>query len=216
MVTAITRQPSILKVVVNNNKPARHPLVRHMPYGLQSGPVNLKPGELIAATVFNMLGVDEDLPNSDEKRIFWKKCRRQKLRVHAMETTAQSPARPVIDRLRQIFSRHPEIKAGRTVWNNTAEHPFELVFNNKSQVIALSKLYQNKEFLIVYNASLNEPAEAFVRLNRQDAALKHLQVVYGYETCGNIHIYNTIQQGEKISYIKLYLKPMHLVILKNF
>lgn len=208
--------PPILKVAVNNHNTVPHRLVRRMLYGTAHKPVTVIPGEFIAVTAFNMLGINANAGRDSGMRTFWEKCRQQKLMVTQPDTAMLASVQPSINKLTHIFSIHPEISTSRTVWNCTAEHPFELLSGGKNHVIALSKRYQKKEFLIVYNTSVNEPTEVCIRLSGNQYSSKHLQVLYGYESCGNVHIYNKVLQNELISYIKLYLKPAHLVILKNF
>lgn len=216
MITATSILPSALKVVVNNhNTPGPRPM-RRTPGNLPRVTGNFKAAEYIAIAAFNMLRLVGRLDDNEARRRFWKKCRQQKLSVTLPGISFLKSVKPSLARLEQIFKSNAEIKAGRTMWNYTAEHPFELLSDNKDQVIALSKLYQNKEFVIVYNTSVNEPTEACVKLNYRNASLKHLNVLYGFESCSGVHVYNTVLNGEAISYIKLYLKPMHLVILKNF
>lgn len=216
MITAISQLPPALKVVVNNHNTVQHKPVQRIAGNLPKWPGNLKPAEYVAVTAFNMLGIGRGPEDSENIRRFWKKCRHQKLLAVLPEMKVFETIKPSIDKLKHILKYNAEIKAGHTVWDYTAEHPFELLSGNKDQVVAVSKIYQTKEFVIVYNTSVNEPVETCIKLNHHSTILKHLQVMYGYESCGNIHIYNTALKGETISYIKLYLKPMHLVILKNF
>jgi len=216
MITAISQQPASLKVVVNNHSITQQRALLRMPLALPVKRVSLKGGELIATTAFNMLGIREDILHDNNKLDFWDKCRQQKLTGPGTEAADSASTLLSINQVRQTLGSYPEIKEGRTVWSNTGEHPFELLNNVGEHVIALSKVYNNKEFVVVYNTSVNEPVETCVKLNSINPALKYLQVLYGYENCGNVQVYNTVLQGEKISYIKLYLKPMHLVILKNF
>lgn len=216
MTTAACPIPSALKLVVNNHSTVQQRPVRQINANRPNSPGNLKPAEYIAVTAFNMLRVGRGPEDSEARRKFWKRCRQQKLSARLPGIKRFDTVNPSIDKLEHILKHNAEIKAGHTIWNHTAEHPFELLSADKDQVVAVSKIYQTKEFVIVYNTSVNEPTEACVKLNYQNACLKHLQVLYGYESCGNVHVYNTVLKGEKISYIKLYLKPMHLVILKNF
>jgi len=216
MITAISPTPPTLKVVVNNHGTAPHRPVRKIPYSAGHKPVTLIPGEFIAVTAFNMLGINANAVMNSNTRMFLEKCRQQKLLGTQPGKTMLALVQPSIDKLTDIFNIHPEISTGRTTWNCTAEHPFELLSGDENHVIALSRRYQNKEFLIAYNASVNEPTEVCIKLGGNQYSSRHLQVLYGYESCGNVHIYNTVLKGELVSYIKLYLKPAHLVILKNF
>lgn len=216
MPLAIFQEQTALKVVVNNHPTVRQLPVHQFPASRRFAPTVLKANEYIAITVFHMLGLREDECKRANERAFWNKYNQRQPSVMQVEPGEQASAESCIARLTNLFDNYSEIYAGITVQDFIGDHPSELSGVTESQVIALSKLYKTKEFVIAYNTSANEPVETFIRLQVHDEKLKELQVLHGYDHCGRIQVYHTTMHGEKISYIKLYLKPMHLAILKNF
>ena len=80
--------------------------------------------------------------------------------------------------------------------------------------LAFSRILYNQEALFVFNSSTHDVKQEYVlidcQLNRDKQWMKP---VYGYKS--NVEILHSPDPSNPICYIKLYLKPMQLVILKS-
>ena len=99
-----------------------------------------------------------------------------------------------------------------------AEYISLLQASDPDGILAFSRKLDKKELLLIYNTSHYEAKEKFIRINQQttNASVQNLTPLYGFEPCIRVHVYQTVLNEEYISYTKVYLKPLHLVILKNF
>ena len=107
---------------------------------------------------------------------------------------------------------------GEILKNIVSDYPSELTASSEDEeVISFSKVLNDKELIIAYNTDEAEPKVKFILIhNNTGAANAKIKIVFGYESCGYVHVFNSILKGANISYIKVYLKPLQLVILKNF
>jgi len=69
---------------------------------------------------------------------------------------------------------------------------------------------------MIYNTSVSEAKEKFI-LMHNDSRMgdTELDIVYGYNSCGTVILYHSILNNRPISYIKIHLDPLQLIILKN-
>ncbi len=109
------------------------------------------------------------------------------------------------------------IKNGNSIRNNVADYVFELSdFNKAEQVVSFSRILGDEEVVVIYNTSVSEAKEKFIMIpNDANVCSSKLNVVYGYHSCLNIQLSHRTIEQECISYIKLYLHPLQLVILNN-
>jgi hypothetical protein len=81
--------------------------------------------------------------------------------------------------------------------------------------LAFSRVLFDQEVVFIYNSSNSEAKEECVLIDGQlNKTIYSMKGVYGSKT--DVPILHCNQQGYEISYIKLELKPMELVILKNY
>lgn len=164
----------------------------------------LKPQQLIARMAFRLFGL-ERLPVS-----------------YAAASYMQDDidmAPPI--QAAQLMTEFKEINEATGAWviceNNVADYTSELIKTNEdAEVISFSKIAGNKEIVIAYNTSETEPKEKFILLHTQPAdGMNTLYPVYGYEHFGRVDLFHGKFEGEDMYYIKIYLTPLQLIILKK-
>ena len=80
--------------------------------------------------------------------------------------------------------------------------------------LAFSRVLYNQEVVFVYNTSASDAKEEYILIDRQlNGGKKWLTPVYGCKS--NVEIHHSEDPANPVNYIKLYLMPMQLVILKN-
>ena len=81
--------------------------------------------------------------------------------------------------------------------------------------LAFSRILYDQEIVFVFNSSMSDVKEEYIlvdsELNRDK---KFMTGVYGKKQ--SVEIMHSKDPANPVSYIKLYLKPMQLVILKNY
>lgn len=78
-------------------------------------------------------------------------------------------------------------------------------------ILAFSRILYNQEIVFVFNSSTHETREEYILIDAQlNFNLQWMTSVYGYNSDVKIC------HSEEVCSIKLYLKPMQLVILKNY
>jgi glycosidase len=83
--------------------------------------------------------------------------------------------------------------------------------------LAFSRVLFDQEVVFVYNSSNSETKEECIIVDGQlNKANSYMQTVYGNKNKGNVRILHCDKPGNEISYIKLHLDPLELVILRNF
>ena len=101
------------------------------------------------------------------------------------------------------------IANGETVYNNVSEYPAALVNSTDSNIISLSRILHGKEVMLVHNADASEPKERFVTTGKAHT----LKPLFGYESTGHMHA--RVLKGSSLHYIKVYLKPLQLIVLQS-
>ena len=103
-----------------------------------------------------------------------------------------------------------------TVNNSIADYPAALLNETAGDVLAMSKITGKQEYLVVYNPCAFEPREVWIRVNYSNQErLTKMNILYGYDACGVIPVNTCFINGQQVSYIKLYLKPLHVAVLSN-
>jgi alpha-amylase len=81
--------------------------------------------------------------------------------------------------------------------------------------LAFSRVLSDYEIVYIFNSSVSMAKEEYVLVDyHPKRKCKWMTPVYGYES--NIEILQSEDSANPFCYIKLYLKPMQLVILKNY
>lgn len=117
----------------------------------------------------------------------------------------------------ELKNYYDVFKSGHVFENKVSEYKSELNVSDEEDIIALSKIWKNHEALIVYNTADCEAKYKFVTINNAlNQTTQKLTPLYGYESFGHVDVRHSTINGQDTSYVKLYLLPLHLVILKNF
>ena len=91
---------------------------------------------------------------------------------------------------------------------------FELPDCNQC-TLAFSRILYDQEVLFVFNSSPSDVKQEYILVDCQlNKSHKWMMPVYGSK--GNIEIQHSQDPANPVCYIKLYLRPMELVILKNY
>ena len=109
------------------------------------------------------------------------------------------------------------IKNGVSIRNNVADYIFDLSdFNSIEDVVSFSRILDDEEVVVIYNTSTSEAKEKFIMIpNDANVSSTKLNVVYGYHSCLNILLSKRTIDQKCISYIRIYLHPLQLIILKK-
>lgn len=164
----------------------------------------LKPQQIIALLTFSLFGLDV-LPHIDAKRIY--------------QSSINEPLKKIKQEMQLMFT--PDINGSiknEVYKNGVAEYKTDLNdCADDKDVISFSSVLKTKELISVYNTLETEPVEKFILMhNDNDITVTEIGVVYGYESCGLVHLFHDILNGKAVSYIKVYLKPLQLIVLKNY
>lgn len=119
--------------------------------------------------------------------------------------------------LAELKRNHTVLQDGLIYQNAVAGYVAELATAGEDEnVLAFSKILAGQEAVIVYNTSATEAKEKFVSLQICDQQIKQLNSLYGVDATARFPVYHT-HAGEKcLAYIKIYLRPLQFVILKNY
>ena len=80
--------------------------------------------------------------------------------------------------------------------------------------LAFSRILYNEEVLFVFNSSTHDVKKEYILIDCQlNRDKQWMNPVYGYKS--NVEILHSPDPSNPICHIKLYLKPMQLVILKS-
>jgi len=179
----------------------------------------LKPQQAVADVILRLFGFDSLSMYYEDNAFMQMKndvCR-QVIEMNFNGYTG-SIARPV--QMLREFKRNSEVASnGKIHKNNVSDYRSELTTALKDEdVISFSKVLDGKEVMIVYNTSETDAKEKFILTGDHNinAGIKKMNIVYGYDPCGNVHLFNGRYNGQNISYIKIYLKPLQLLVLKNY
>jgi hypothetical protein len=174
------------------------------------------PQQLIAAMAFRLLGLDVPLLYNTGK-LFTGQINNLAISNEAFKNDAGAISHTA--HVLRVFVHNNDVaKHGQVQKNNVVDYTSELAEGMQDDdVISFSKILDSKEIVIVHNTSATEAKEKFILLNNNvNSTHKSLTAVLGYDTCGQVHLFHGKQDGADISYIKIYLKPLHTVILKNY
>jgi len=200
MIPVTTKDYRTLKVVLNGPglKPLRQ-LLLNTP--LQNGGkvIRLKPQQAVTATALKLFGFKEA-------------AGKMALPVSRKHFTPADNAlvEDAVASLTQLAGICSDIVTkGETVNNNVSEYPAALANSTDSNVISLSRILHGKEVMLVYNADAGEPKERFVTTGKAHT----LKPLFGYESTGHMHA--RLLKGSNLHYIKVYLKPLQLIVLQS-
>ena len=186
--------------------------------GLKANRKDIKPQQLIAGMAFRLLGLDfKQIYKTNHPFLTGIDDNIRQFAGFGYNAQANTIAETA--QLLRVFVQNNDVVEHGTIERNKAADYFcELgEGENGGEVIAFSKTYHGKQITVVYNASQVDATEKFILLGTQaNANTKSLSTVYGYDTCGQLHLFHGKLGNKAMAYIKMYLKPMHLVILKNY
>jgi hypothetical protein len=81
--------------------------------------------------------------------------------------------------------------------------------------LAFSRILYDQEVVFIFNSSASDAKEEYILVDQQlNRGKKWMKPVYGKKS--NVEIIVSENPAKPICFIKLHLKPMELVILKNF
>ena len=91
---------------------------------------------------------------------------------------------------------------------------FHLPVCNKC-ILAFSRVLYNQEIVYVFNSSTHDVKEEYILIDCQlNLGKRWMTTVFGQQR--NVEILRSENPANPVCFIKLYLKPMQLVILKNY
>lgn len=128
----------------------------------------------------------------------------------------QSEIYKAISSIAKFRNESNVLKFGRMFMRETSKDSirFHLPECHKC-LLAFSRILYDQEVVFAFNSSTSEVKEEYIlvdcQLNRNH---KWMKPVYGIKT--NVEILHSEDPTNPVCYIKLYLKPMQLVILKNY
>jgi len=165
----------------------------------------LKNEQLIAGMAFRFFGL-HNMPNYKIDTTFLQDQDFSELPIKAAHL------------LTELEKNNDFANEGRIYSNKISKYKSDLVLDLlNTNVISFSSVMQEKEIVLAYNTSKSEACEKFIMLNcpfTKDGSF--FETIYGYDANSYIQVFNSAFNKIKISYIRLYLKPMQLIILKNF
>ncbi|HWB27663.1 MAG TPA: hypothetical protein VG738_19435 [Chitinophagaceae bacterium] len=194
-----------LKIVPEGKSPGILRIIKKEPVGDPGTQLKkLKPQQLTAGMAFRLLGLN-NMPVYYADTFFLQKARNKGIPV------------PSAQLLLDFKQANEAAKAGIIYKNSVAEYKSELTtVLDDAEVLSFSKIKDNKEIVIIYNTSETEAKEKFILLTGPASTdVKQLKNVYGYCAGSHVHLFHSTHDGKDISYIKVYLKPLQLIILKN-
>lgn len=128
----------------------------------------------------------------------------------------QSEVYKAIASIAQFRNESNVLKFGRMFMRESSKDGihFHLPECNKC-ILAFSRILYDQEIVFIFNSSMSDEKEEHIlvdcQLNRDK---KLMTAVYGKKQ--NVEIIHSKDPANLVCYIKLYLKPMQLVILKNY
>jgi len=164
----------------------------------------LKKEQLIAGMAFQFFGL-HNMPIYKANTAFLNEVRSAELPIEATE---------LLDRLQDNID---VVRDGQIYCNSISKYKSDLPLDlTHKYILSYSIATPLKEVILVYNTSLSDVFEKFILLNRpQLNDSNFLEVIYGYDTSSYIQVFHSLFDEIQRSYIRLYLKPMQLVILQK-
>ena len=107
---------------------------------------------------------------------------------------------------------------GSIYCNRISKYKSDLEFEKPdNNILSFSVALKEEEIVLVYNTSKSEAYEKFILLNHITTKFDtFFSTIYGYEPNSFVQVFHGLFNNEKRSYIRLFLKPMQLIILKNY
>lgn len=206
----------LLKFILTDDTTAPLKAIQKCDGAITTAPVKtVKPQQLVAGMVFRLLGLDALPGNPANKRLGYFGGDGGQQVIDAGFSSMGNMA-PRLANLREFIQKDAVSTHGEAYKNTVAEYRCELADNAvDEEVVSFSKVAGDRELVVVYNSSETEARERFIRLHGHNHA-HQLKAVYGYDACGHVHLFHGMLNGHPVSYIKVYLKPLQLVILKNY
>lgn len=128
----------------------------------------------------------------------------------------QSEIYKAIASIAQFRNESNVLRFGRMFMRETSQNGirFHLPECNKC-ILAFSRILYDQEVVFIYNSSTCDAKDEHILVDCQlNRNRKWMKPVYGLKA--NVEILHSENPANPVSYIKLYLRPMQLVILKNF
>jgi len=128
----------------------------------------------------------------------------------------QSDIYKAISEIAHFRNESNVLKFGRMFMRETSKDSilFHLPECNKC-TLAFSRILYDQEVVFIFNSSTCDAREEYILVDCQlNRSRKWLTPVYGCKS--NVEILHSENPANPVCYIKLYLKPMQLVILKNY
>ncbi|HVX51077.1 MAG TPA: hypothetical protein VHB48_13010 [Chitinophagaceae bacterium] len=129
----------------------------------------------------------------------------------------QSEVNKAVKLFHQFKDQYKAARYGRVLVNAVSEYRADFAKSacTDGNVIAVTRTCEEQQMLFIYNASPCEAKERFIQLGNELKAGEHaLTALYGYESCSRVYVNKMTVNSKNSACIKLYLKPMHLVILR--
>ncbi len=190
--------------------------VKHVPERLAK---TIKPQQLVARMAFRLLGLEPAMVYGGNDAIVAAGEGTVGLFAGLVGNDQANTIAPAAQLLRAFVQNNEVTQHGVLGRNKVGEYLGDLVegAGDDADVVAFSKTYNGKQVTLLYNRSTTDAKEKFILLDPiANTDVKNLQVIYGYDTCGHLCVFQGWHNGCGIAYLKLYLKPMHLVVLKNY
>jgi hypothetical protein len=205
----------LLKLVLTNSDTSALKIIETQEAAVIKPVKAIKPGQLIAGMVFRLFGINA-LPGQAFKQL-------DNITAAAGRRVINASFNDTVDTGSKLaalraFIRNDAVAAnGEVHKNKVADYRADLstITADDEQVVAFSKTSGNNEIAIIYNSLLTDAAEKFICL-QTDKQTNALSTVYGYDACGHVHLFHSTVNGNPMSYVKVYLKPRQLVVLKNY
>jgi len=180
--------------------------------------ISVKPEQLLAGLVFRLFGLERLPSNTVNRNVI---CLANYLDQHAIELDFNgytNKIKQVVQLVNNFHSLNGREEKSETYRNSVAEYKSDLTtFAEDSDVISFSKVIGKREIAIIYNTSETDAKERFILMhtNMGEQVIK-ISPIYGYDNCSYVHLFHGIINDKSFSYIKIYLKPMQLIVLKNY
>ena len=164
-----------------------------------------KKEQLIAAMAFRFFGL-HNMPIYKADTAFLKN-----------NTTLEEPVQAT-QLLGELKQNSDIANNGLIYSNNISKYKSDLPTNySDKNVISFSIAAQWKEIIVTYNTSKSDACEKFILLSHLSVKDSNFfKAMYGYDANSYIQVFDGLFNDIKMCYIRLYLKPLQLIILKNF
>lgn len=119
--------------------------------------------------------------------------------------------------LTAVIKQLPLIKEDFFSERKTSTDSFYFHFHHGDDpIVAFSAVSNNQEVLIVHNTSSNEAVEEYVLVDENiNSHTRQMKAIYGYSAGSCIQVFRASRTGGDKTFVKLYLQPKQLVILKS-